>query len=134
MAARLTKRQKKQLIADYAECGNYRAVARKHGVSMDTVKRAVLADSSFAQKAAEKNRQNEQDMLSYLEDRKGQIQGTLDKILNEIGQPEKIKKASLQQLATTYAILIDKAVQNTTPKESDKLDRLIEALDREAQR
>ena len=101
---------------------------------MDTVKRAVLADSSFAQKAAEKNRQNEQDMLSYLEDRKGQIQGTLDKILNEIGQPEKIKKASLQQLATTYAILIDKAVQNTTPKESDKLDRLIEALDREAQR
>ena len=134
MAARLTKRQKKQLIADYAECGNYRAVARKHGVSMDTVKRAVLADSGFAQKAAEKNRQNEQDMLSYLEDRKGQIQGTLDKILNEIGQPEKIKKASLQQLATTYAILIDKAVQNTAPKESDKLDRLIEALDREAQR
>lgn len=134
MAAPLTDRQKKHLIADYAECGNYSTVARKHNVAVNTVKNAVLADSNSAKLCKAKKDQNTRDMLSYLEDRKGQVQGTLDKILAEIGRPEKIKKASLQQLATTYAILIDKTTQNTVAKDDSKLDRLLEEIDREAQR
>ena len=44
MAKHLTDREKKKIIADYAECGNYSQVARKHKVSFDTVKRVVISD------------------------------------------------------------------------------------------
>ena len=39
MAKHLTDAKKKQIIADYVECGNYSEVARKHKVSKDTVRR-----------------------------------------------------------------------------------------------
>ena len=35
MAKHLTDREKKKIIADYAECGNYSQVARKHKVSFE---------------------------------------------------------------------------------------------------
>ena len=53
MAARLTDKQKKKIIADYLELGSFRAVGRKNGVSADTVKRAVEKDDNFKRKAAE---------------------------------------------------------------------------------
>ena len=43
MAARLTDKQKKEIIADYVECGSYRATAKKFGVSAMTV-RSVCTD------------------------------------------------------------------------------------------
>ena len=54
MAARLTDKQKKKIIADYTENGSYRATARMNGVSTDTVKRIVLADGEIVQKATQK--------------------------------------------------------------------------------
>ena len=42
MAARLTDKQKKEIIADYVESGSYRATAKKFGVSDNTVKRFAM--------------------------------------------------------------------------------------------
>ena len=42
MAARLTDRQKKKIVADYLELGSYNATAKKNGVSNHTVKRILL--------------------------------------------------------------------------------------------
>ena len=42
MAARLTDKQKKKIVADYLESGSYRATALHNGVSDNTVKRIVL--------------------------------------------------------------------------------------------
>ena len=52
MAKHLTDRQKKKIIADYAELGSYRAVARKHKVSDGTVKRICKRDPETTQNIA----------------------------------------------------------------------------------
>lgn len=38
MAARLTDKRKKKIIADYIELGSYNAAGKPNGVSMNTVK------------------------------------------------------------------------------------------------
>ncbi len=43
MAARITDRKKKRIIADWIEMQSYSAVAKKHGVTHQTVKRIVSA-------------------------------------------------------------------------------------------
>lgn len=42
MAARLTDRQKKKIVADYLELGSYNATAKRNGVSDTTVKRIIV--------------------------------------------------------------------------------------------
>ena len=64
MAARLTDKQKKRIIADYVELGSYNAVAKKHGVSFDTVKRTVLRDKETVRKTERKKYKNTLDMLA----------------------------------------------------------------------
>ena len=54
MAARLTDKQKKKIIADYIQIGSYNAVAKLNKVSKDTVKRIVQNCDDFAQKAQQK--------------------------------------------------------------------------------
>ena len=48
MAARLTDRRKKKIVADYLETESYNATAKINGVSKDTVKRVVLGCEGFA--------------------------------------------------------------------------------------
>ena len=50
MAARLTDKQKKKIVADYLETGSYRATARKNRIADGTVKRIVLECSDIEQK------------------------------------------------------------------------------------
>lgn len=38
---RLNNKQKKKMVADYIECGNYSEVGRRHKVSVSTVRKAV---------------------------------------------------------------------------------------------
>lgn len=58
VAARLTDKQKKEIIADYAETESYRATAKKFGVSDMTVKRLCESDVELLQKVAQKKEQN----------------------------------------------------------------------------
>ena len=54
MAARLTDRQKKKIVADWVEMQSYNAVAKKHGVTHQTVKRIVDASPDIG-KTSQKN-------------------------------------------------------------------------------
>ena len=58
MAARLTDKQKKQIVADYVELGSYNAVAKKHGVTRQTVKNVVSVDTEIIQKLQDKKDEN----------------------------------------------------------------------------
>lgn len=107
MAARLTDQQKKRIIADYVELGSYNAVSKVHGVSLNTVKKIVLENEDVAEMCNRKKEQNAADMLAFMESRKHKVQDIIDQLLEAM--PEKIKKASLVQLATTYGVLIDKS-------------------------
>lgn len=50
MAARLTDRQKKKILADYVELQSYNAVGKKNGVAGNTVKRIVAESQGIAEK------------------------------------------------------------------------------------
>ena len=108
MAKHLTDKQKKRIIADYVELGSYNAVAKKHKVSVDTVKRTVLRDGETAQKAKQKKEQNTADILAHMELKKDKVCQIVDKYLEALLDPQKIEKATTAQLTTALGTLIDK--------------------------
>lgn len=107
MAKRLTDLKKKKIIADYVECGNYSAVARKHKVSKDTVRR-LARQKDIVQKAQEKKEQNTKDMLEYMDSKKQDAMKFIDLALNEMMNPKKLQRSSVQALATSLGIIVDK--------------------------
>lgn len=127
MAKHLTDKQKKRIIADYVELGSYNAVAKKHMVSVDTVKRTVLRDNETAQKAKQKKEENTLDMLAYMDSKKTEAQGIIDLYLKALVDPKKLEKAPLSQIATSLGIVVDKFTRNTANGGSslDKLDGLL---------
>lgn len=96
LAARLTDKQKKRIIADYVELGSYNAVAKKHHVSDTTVKRVVSADSETKRKAEHKKAENTADILAHMERQKDKVCGVLDKYLDAMQDNEKIGRANLR--------------------------------------
>lgn len=107
MAARLTDKQKKKIIADYVQLGSYRAAAKKNGVSADSVKRAVDRHDGFAQKAAQKKEENTADILAYMQENRDRVCGLIGLALNVL--PDKIQNAkTATEITTAIGTLIDK--------------------------
>nr|DAK96280.1 MAG TPA: helix-turn-helix domain protein [Caudoviricetes sp.] len=126
MAARLTDKQKKKIIADYVELGSYNAVARKHGVSNHTVKRIALGEAETSKKVQHKKEQNTADILSYMESQKGEVIKMLDSYLAALNDPKKIERAGVVQLATALGIVIDKYTATSKNEQAmQKLDDLL---------
>ena len=128
MAARLTDRQKKKIVADYMAVESYNAVAKMNGVSKDTVKRIIQNCEDFAQKAKEKKEQNTIDILSYMESRRDQVCEILQTGLDVL--PEKIMAAkSASEVTTAMGTLIDKwAAISGGPADTAKEDDLSRSL------
>lgn len=116
MAKHLTDKQKKMIIADYVECENYSQVARKHKVSFDTVKRTVLNDPETAKKAEQKKEQNTADILSFMEGKKQDVCEIISLYLTYLKDPEKLQKTSVQGIATSLGIVIDKFTKGVERK------------------
>lgn len=129
MASRLTDKQKKMIIATYAEIGSYRAVAKKCGVAAVTVKRIIENDAEFAQKVARKKEKNSQEVLAYMEGRKNDACTVIDKCLTALADDDKIALAPLVQIATAMGIVIDKFTANEV-RTGDKtiIDAFIRAI------
>ena len=108
MAARLTDKQKKKIIADYIQIGSYNAVAKLNKVSKDTVKRIVQNCDDFAQKAQQKKEQNTADVIAYMESQRNDVCAVLEICLAALKNPDKYAKSTPREIATTMAILIDK--------------------------
>ena len=127
MAARLTDRQKKQIIADYVELGSYRAVGRKNAVAPGTVKKVVTSNTQITRKFAQKKKQNTQEMLAFMDSRKDAAQDVIDVYLKALTDPEKLSDASLAQIATAFGIVVDKFTKNTASGNDSlhKLDGLL---------
>ena len=127
MAARLTDKQKKKIIADYLAVESYNAVAKMNGVSKDTVKRIIQSCDDFAKIAQQKKEQNTQDMLAFMDSRKEKMQEAIDLHLAALTDPEKIQGAALSQVATSFGIIVDKATRNTASNNDSlhKLDNLL---------
>lgn len=129
MAARLTDRQKKKILADYTELESYNATAKLNGVSKDTVKRVVLSCDDFAQKAKEKKDKNTADILAYMESKRNIVCEILDKGLAALNSGDKLAEASPAQITTAIGTLIDKwAMIGGGPKDDNVEDELSKSL------
>lgn len=110
MAARLTDKQKKKIIADYLQHESYNAVAKMNGVATDTVKRVVLSCEDIAQKTKQKKEENTADILQYMDSQKQLVCEIIGKGLMALNDPEKLAQATPNQITTAIGTLIDKWV------------------------
>lgn len=131
MAKRLTDAKKKSIIADYAILGTYSATARKHKVSVDTVKRTVLADPETHDIVNKKRDENTLDMLAYMDSKSGEAQSFIDACMTALLEPERMNKAKLSEITTAMGTVIDKFTNIGQLNENalSKLDKIIEGLD-----
>ena len=106
---KIPSKKRKQIIADYIECENANAVARKHHVSPTTVKNIICADADgFGAKCAEKKQDVETDILKHMEGQRDKVCMIIDKYLDALLDDRKIETATPNQLTTAMGTLIDK--------------------------
>ena len=103
--AKLTDRQRKRIVAEYIEGDgrvSQRMLAQRYHVSQKTVSK-ILSDADTSQKVLEKKAENTRSMLEYLDERRGQAQSLIDKILSSAGND--IEKACLRDKIGALKIL-----------------------------
>ena len=118
MAKHLTDREKKKIIADYVELESYNAVAKKHNVSATTVKNTVLKNNESVKKCEQKKEQNTADILEFIDKKKDDVCSIISLYLSELQNSDKLQRASIQSIATSLGIVIDKFTKDAQ-KQSD---------------
>lgn len=108
MAARITDRQKKKIIADYIQYGSYSAAAKLNGVSPNSVKKLVNGNTEIAEKCESKKEKNREDILAYMESQRNVVCEILGKGLEVLNSEEKLREATPSQITTAMGTLIDK--------------------------
>ena len=119
---KLTDRQKKKIIADYVDNGNYSETARLNNVSDMTVKRLVENNEDVLKKVEQKKEENTADILSYMEEKRSVVCEILGKGLDILNDPEKLREATPSQITTALGTLIDKWSMITNKPQDDKND------------
>lgn len=128
MAARLTDRQKKKIIADYVQLGSYNATAKVNGVSLNTVKKVVQGNAEIAEMCNRKKEENTADIMAYMEGKRKAVCDIIEVGLAVL--PDKIKTAkSASEVTTALGTLIDKwAAVSGGPADTAKEDELSKSL------
>lgn len=132
---KLTDKQKKKIIADYVDNGNYSETARMNNTTDTTVRTIIKENKNMALKKMEqKKEENTQDMLQYLEnkkeDKKRVIELCFKALEDKLASPDMF--TSIRDIAMVYGILVDKdlkykEIMNNRVKE-DKLEKVEELL------
>lgn len=112
--ARLTDKQKKKIIADYIDNGNYSETARMNGnISPNTVKALVKDNEEIAKKCEEKKEENTKSMLEMIDNTNDKRLSAISKIVDAIEtKAESVDTfTNIKDLASAYGILIDKELK-----------------------
>ena len=111
MAARLTDRQKKKILADYLETQSVNAAAKKNKVSWDAANKVLKEAGEVEKKLEQKKDQNTADILAYMESQRDIVCQIIGKGLAVLNDPEKLAEATPNQITTAIGTLIDKWTQ-----------------------
>lgn len=129
MAKRLTDKQRKKIIADYVETGNYSETGRKNRVNASTVKRIVDSQPDMQKKAEHKKEQNTADILAHMETKKDVVNQIIDRYLMALLDEERIDRATPAQLTTALGTLIDKFTMTAQNEQAiKKLDEMLDKI------
>ena len=139
---KLTDKQKKKIIADYVDNGNYSETARLNNTTDTTVRTIIKENKNIAMKKMEqKKEENTQDMLQYLEskkeDKKRVIELCFKALEDKLASPDMF--TSIRDIAMVYGILVDKDLKykemmNNRVKEGKltKVEELLSKIESEA--
>lgn len=108
MAARLTDKRKKKIVADYLELQSVNATAKRNHVSWGAAKAVLEEMGEIEKKLEEKKEQNTADIMAYMESRRSIVCQILDKGLTALNSPNKLADATPAQITTALGTLIDK--------------------------
>ena len=132
---KLTDKEKKLIIADYVELGNYSQVAKKHNTTDTTVRRIVSQDKDTLKRVEQKKEDNIEDVLSYLDSlselKKEIFLLSLEAVRDKLKNPDMF--TNVKDIITVFGILTDKELKILELRktaDSDtiaKLDALLEA-------
>lgn len=101
--AKLTDRQRKRIIAEYAIGGiSQRQLAEKYHVSQNTIAKLLSSEKSV-QKLSDKKEENTRSMLEFLDEQKSAAQSLMQKLLK--ASEEDIENASLRDKMGALKIL-----------------------------
>lgn len=141
-AKRLTDKEKKKVIADYIDTGNYSETGRMNGISDVAVRRIVEKDPEVSKLLEEKKIENTQSTIEYMQTQHETKKKILDKILKAI--EEKAENVdmftNIKDLATAYGIIIDKELKalelqrnsGTSNSDLQKVNELLSKIEEEA--
>lgn len=120
--AKLTDRQKKQIIAEYAEGKgqvSYASLGKKYDVDKSTIAKVIKNNPEFQQKATEIKNENTKSMLDYLVNKSSKAQSLLDMLL-DLTEVD-IKKASLRDRMGAVKIIVETfgVAKSADPTETD---------------
>lgn len=125
MAARLTDKQKKKIVADYLELGSYNATAERNGVCGHTVKRLVSECPEISEKLEQKKEENTADILAYMEAQKNRVCEIIDISLEVL--PDKIRNAkTAADVTTAMGTVISKWAEVKDSGDSDGVQVVID--------
>lgn len=108
MAKHLTDRQKKKIIADRVENMSIRQLSQKYKVSTTTIQRVIKENPEVTQMVTKKKNENTADILSFMDGKKQDVCDIISLYLEYLKKPEKLDRASVQSIATSLGIIIDK--------------------------
>ena len=129
MAARLTDKQKKKIVADYLETESYNATGKINGVCGQTVRRVVEESQGITENLKRKKEENTADILAYMESKRGVVCEIIEKGLAALNSEEKLAEASPAQITTALGTLIDKwSAVSGGPADTAKEDELSKSL------
>lgn len=118
--AKLTDKQRKKIIAEYVEGGtSQRKLAEKYHVSPYLIRTILNGDKDLTQKISHKKEENVVSILAFMDSKKNDVCGLIDKLLAAMADDEKLASATVNQLATAMGIVIDKYTANEAIKPSD---------------
>lgn len=114
---RLTDLERKEILAGALEGESERSLAKRFGVSPAYVNKLKHTDTEYTQRLAQKKEENTVAVLNALEARKDRALGTIDRLLDALGDEDRIARCSERDLAVSMGILIDKFLKSDKPLE-----------------
>jgi len=111
--AKLTDKQKKEIIADYVECQNYSEVGRKYNISDEYVRKLVNNNKDSWKQLEQKSKENTEEVLEAMKKRSKRKIQLLDKLFEAMdGKLDNIDMfTNIKDLATAYGIIMDKELK-----------------------
>jgi len=107
MAARLTDKQKKKIVADYLETQSINATAKRNNRSWGCIRDVLEEYGEIKEKLEQKKEQNTADILAYMEEQRGRVCDIID--IGLAALPDKIKDAkTATEITTALGTIIDK--------------------------